>query len=304
MSAIVENPVELVAEEPMAPARAKRSGPKPADSGTVSEKLRQWGTSYDACGFYWSALIHVIVMCLILLVLWWLDLFYLGETFQQTTPIRAALADEEIEDLNPLLELAEIEIEPAAGVEPLNETISTLATLSDIAPQVATDITSLAGLNDGMTGEGEGAEFLHKATEAGNAVTKGSFTAWTVPENPDPDQNYMIVVQVKLPERIRQLKAADLSGIVVGTDDYEQRIPFDRRAPGMTFTTRRKKAVILKLSDFLPINKGKAQLMVWVPGAARLVRDRITIRSRILKEEQTLEIVFGQKEDEDGGDLD
>ena len=37
---------------------------------------------------------------------------------------------------------------------------------------------------------------------------------------------------------------------------------------------------------------GRVQFHVMVPGAARLIRDQVTIRSEMLNEEKTLEILF------------
>jgi hypothetical protein len=43
---------------------------------------------------------------------------------------------------------------------------------------------------------------------------------------------------------------------------------------------------------FLPVKDDVAQLAVPVPGAERQVKDTIVVRSKLLKEQQTLEIVF------------
>lgn len=301
MSVILENPIQTPADEANATLQPGPERPE-TDEESLKSRLQKWGTSYDACGFYWSVLIHLGFFCVLVLVLWWLDLFYIREAFRQIAPVRAALSDKEVEDEEPQLEMIpEITIEPSGGLQAFDDTLSTVATLSDLAPEVAFDVASLTGAGEGPVGDGDGDQFVQDIAAGGNAVTKGSFTAWTVPENPNPGQNYMIVIQVQLPPKVRRLKAGDLSGIVVGTDKYEQRIPFDRRAPGMTRTMRRKKAVALKLDDYLPLNDRKAQIMVWVPGAARLVRDKITIRSRILKEEQMLELVFGSTEEDGDG---
>jgi aspartate carbamoyltransferase regulatory subunit len=44
----------------------------------------------------------------------------------------------------------------------------------------------------------------------------------------------------------------------------------------------------------LDVVKNKVQIVIRVPGGARLVKDVITIRSRRLKEDQELELIFGQ----------
>jgi hypothetical protein len=109
---------------------------------------------------------------------------------------------------------------------------------------------------------------------SGKAVTKGNFTAWTVPEDPAPGEDYRLVIQIKLPKKLRRYPLWDLMGRIVGTDGYIQEFPeYDR--------------------TYLPVKDHQAQLVVLVPGAERLVRDTIEVRSlKILKEKQTLNIEF------------
>jgi hypothetical protein len=124
----------------------------------------------------------------------------------------------------------------------------------------------------GTEGDGRGPGFV-MPKKGGNVVIKGSFTAWTIPEDPLPGQSYLIIVQVKLPKKVRRYRRRDLSGLVVGTDGYRQPIPGIRRG-------------------YLPMKDHQAQLVIQVPGAARLVEDTINVRSKMLKEKQTLKIVF------------
>jgi hypothetical protein len=72
-----------------------------------------------------------------------------------------------------------------------------------------------------------------------NAVTKGSFTAWTVPEDPEPGQDYVIVIEIKLPEKVRRYPLKDLSGMVVGTDGWRQAIPGKSQGFAVSSTTGR-----------------------------------------------------------------
>ena len=121
----------------------------------------------------------------------------------------------------------------------------------------------------GGKGDGNGPQFAMPS----KAVTKGSFTVWTVPEDPLPGQNYKIIIQVKLPDRVTRYRRSDLTGTVIGTDGYRQFIPGVKRG-------------------WLPVRENLAQMDIFVPAAASLVRDKIMVRSKILKEEQNLEIVF------------
>src|SRR5688572_11413770 len=56
------------------------------------------------------------------------------------------------------------------------------------------------------------------------AIAQGSFTVWTVPQNPDPKMHYDIYIEVKLPANISSYAYDDLSGSVVGTDSYQRAI--------------------------------------------------------------------------------
>ncbi|MEK6261829.1 MAG: hypothetical protein AABP62_24790 [Planctomycetota bacterium] len=105
------------------------------------------------------------------------------------------------------------------------------------------------------------------------AVTKGSFSAWTEPRDPDPNRQYVIVIQVRLPKAVREYRGSDLTGMVTGTDLYRQPIKF-------------------KTTDKFPVTDGAVEVRVPVPGAAKLVRDTIRIESRLLREKQTLKIEF------------
>lgn len=105
---------------------------------------------------------------------------------------------------------------------------------------------------------------------SGKVVTKGSFTAWTIPEDPGPKENYLIVIQVKLPPKYKSMPFDDVTGLVVGTDGYRLRIN-------------------AHTSKYL--NKTR-QVVVRIPGAESQIRDTIHVRSQILKEEQDLTIEF------------
>ncbi len=124
------------------------------------------------------------------------------------------------------------------------------------------------------TGTGDGKDgFRFSMPGNGRAVVKGNFAAWTEPADPKPSEPYKIVIQIKLPKNIRSYPLTDLSGLVEGTDQYVQTIPSSVR-------------------ETLPVIDNQTQFIVDVPGAAELVKDTITVRSRMLREKQQLEIVF------------
>jgi len=127
---------------------------------------------------------------------------------------------------------------------------------------------------DGAKGLGGSGFLVPKNTRV---FKKGSFSAWTVPNDPDPGQDYVIVVVVKLPTRVKKYRASDLSGIVVGTDGYRQAIPGPAYSRGKVY---------------LPMKDQMVQLKITVPGGASRVRDVVEIRSTMLKEKQRIELEF------------
>ena len=162
-------------------------------------------------------------------------------------------------------------------------------TTSGASGSRGTSLSSFTG--DGPTSakaarSGDKDAFSCRAPPGGQAVTRGSFTAWTVPTDPLPRMNYMIVIQIKLPRRVRRYTVSDLTGIVIGTDSYRQIIP------NGAMTTRNEVLVPITLNQELEIRSNQVQLLIRVPGGATLVRDRIDIQSKVLSEQQTLEIVF------------
>lgn len=165
-------------------------------------------------------------------------------------------------------------------------------------PDVDSDLELQASLDDvlpspGAVGEGTAGGTGLALPRGDNAVTAGSFTAWTIPEDPEPAKDYAIVIEIKIPDRIKTYRLVDLSGVVIGTDLYSQQIPYDPRNPSSTATVRDGKPVTLRDNRAqVPIVDGRVQLIIRVPGAAELVKDRIKVRSRLLKEEQDLEIQF------------
>jgi len=128
------------------------------------------------------------------------------------------------------------------------------------------------GTGSGTGGSGGGGMMGHIPVPS-TAVTRGSFTVWTDPEDPDPGQKYDIVIQVKLPRSLQTYRPRDLTGTVRGTDSYFKAIKFDA-------------------NERRSVKEGVVQVRVSIPGAAVRVRDTIKIHSTVLKEDQTIEIVF------------
>ena len=141
----------------------------------------------------------------------------------------------------------------------------------------------------------DGGGILLKVPEAGFAVTKGSFTAFTIPANPEPLKPYRIVIEVRLPGDVNKYRVNDLKGEVIGTDGYKQFLPYDKAMPSAARAPAANgREVILTSSSSIDVIKNRVQIIIVVPGARNLVKDRIKIRSRRLREEQELTLTFGK----------
>ena len=145
-----------------------------------------------------------------------------------------------------------------------------------------------------------------RTAEPKNAIKVGSFSVWPWPilsgrvpgkgkirhgipgEFPKVRQSYHIVIRIKVPENKKFVRLSDYSGSVVGTDGYTKEIPDDAsyfRASGQLVKARP--------NSRMPVIDGTAEILIFVPGAGfKDVRDTIKVYSRILDEEQTIELVF------------
>ena len=106
-----------------------------------------------------------------------------------------------------------------------------------------------------------------------NAVSAGSFSVWTEPDNPDPGEPYKIIVQIRLPDGTERYSVADLEGVVVGSDGYQKLIPGNLRG-------------------FLPVHNGQARFEVHIVSADENVLDTVFVRSKVLREAQKLQLRF------------
>lgn len=266
---------------PQEHAQPKRSAPVVAadDEAEISweQKLRRWLIGADAVGLAVSLLLHIVLLVVLSLMV--------AEGMKGDDAFSTMLAASDgPEELEAILESppedaggeSEVELPQMQVLPELEPRDETLPVPSDLLTDTSASLES-KGKGDAVgDSEGNGGGGLRfKMPENGEAVTKGSFTAWTVPEDPEPGEHYMIVIQIRLPEHVDHYPLRDLSGRVEGTDRYRQPI-------GGRFASNRR----------LPVIANSVQVTVMVPGAAQLVRDKIELRSRLLKEEQTLEIVF------------
>jgi len=253
-------------------------------------------TSLGSMSFVSSAFIHLIVWvsALVLLPLFGFDWMELIQTPQE--PIVASLGDENLLDELPKFEMVgsvDVEVQkPKSSVQQLSQHLQ------------QSDSAWLQSLNDDLVnassaesnGEGdEGGGILLKIPEQGFAVTKGSFTAFTIPATPAPMKPYRIVIEVRLPGDVKKYRVSDLKGEVIGTDGYKQFLPYDKNTPSASRAPAANgKETVINSSSSIDVIDNRVQIIIVVPGARNLVKDRIKIRSKRLREDQELTLTFGQ----------
>ena len=253
-------------------------------------------TSASAVSFFSSATFHLLTFLTVAVVAPWLGLDWLLPTEEIQPPLQAPLGDEDILGDQAAFEfVADISDQfekPTSSLEQLAAELQrsengTLLTAQDEVWK------SLLGSKENDPDE-DGSGVLLKVPESGLAVTKGSFTAFTIPANPKPREVYSIVIEVRLPDDVKEFRVSDLVGEVRGSDKYVQKIPYDKDAPyAAGYPVENAGIKVLTSSTVLNVEKNRVQIIVKVPGAARMVKDVIKIRSRKLKEEQELTLVFG-----------
>ena len=267
--------------------------------GNQNQKVLTTLLGTTAFGWYLSVLLHLLSYgtAATIFALMSVDVFFEPE---KLPPLRATLDDRDFVAEEPAIELTPDINDGITQTESSTQQLaSNLSVVDNGLIETLNDpgITSLeSGQKEGK-GEDEGPGFLFRIPESGLAVTKGSFTAWTEPENPTPGTPYLIIIEVRLPDDTRRYRVADLRGKVVGSDGYDQNLPYDSRGGrGSTFyTTETEKIRLRSLNETIEVLNNKIQLAVSVPGADSLIEDTITIRSRRLREEHEIVLVFGSR---------
>ena len=253
-------------------------------------------TSLGSMSFVSSALFHLVVWisALILLPLFGFDWMELIQTPQE--PIRASLGDENISDELPKFEMVgsvEVEVEkPKSNAQQLSQYLQ--QSDSALLQSFNDDVVSASSAEAKGDGD-EGGGVLLKIPEQGFAVTKGSFTAFTIPATPAPMKPYRIVIEVRLPGDVKKYRVSDLKGEVIGTDGYKQFLPYDKNSPSASRAPAANgKETVINSSSSIDVINNRVQIIVVVPGARNLVKDRIKIRSKRLREDQELTLTFGR----------
>lgn len=236
------------------------------------EVLRRRWLGKDALGSYAISIgMHVIVALLLSLVVFHQEITDLG-----INTLFAGQSDDLQSDA--LDDSAIFQIDTSGGQtgEDLNAMLSANAVSTALGPSTL-QAPEIAGAAFGE-GEGEGDKVGDGLSLGGfqmpeggkGVVKKGSFAAWTVPNDPAPGEDYKIIIQVRYKGRIQKMPSGDITGSVIGTDKYRLMI-----SP--------------HTSEVIP---EASQVVVHIPGAAARVRDTIRVYSAILRENQRLEIVF------------
>ena len=259
-----------------------------------------------ATSWYLSLAFHILGYTVAAFVFGRLGLSLIPEQPEfRILPIRASL-----DDATRIDDLPALQIIPAAGLntEEATQSLQQLANQLAVSDRgqldtVLTDAKiATIGSEDSKDGNQQESSFF-RIPESGLAVTKGSFTAWTDPARPEPGQFYQIIIEIRLPREIKRYHLADLSGDVTGSDKYRQKLPFDRNSPSAARVTDGAEYKTVRRDMTVNVVGTKLQLAIKVPGAARLVKDRIRIKSRRLHEDQELILVFGASDKSPGLDL-
>jgi hypothetical protein len=256
-------------------------------------------TSTAAVGFFSSATFHLLLLGATILVTQLLGLNWL-QLNDDSPPLMASLGDEDVLDDAALFEfVGDLSKDIPTPASSLQQVAKVLQPSESGNLMMAYDdvLNNLPG-SEAQDPSENGSGFLLKVPESGLAVTKGSFTAFTIPASPKPRENYSIVIEVRLPDDVKEYRVSDLTGDVRGSDGYKQKLPYDSRTPYASGYPGDNDSIRqLEASTVLDVVRNRVQIVIKVPGAGRLVKDVITIRSRKLKEEQELTLVFGGVQD-------
>lgn len=228
----------------------------PEEELTWQERLKRWIQGEGGAGYGISVVVHIIL--LLAMSLW----------------ILSRPAEEDL-----ITEVEQTEVVDVASIQDIDVDVDLKP---DIPEQVKNPEFEPAPLSMPDIGIGSLASSLAKTTGGGfdlaipkQAVTKGSFTVWTVPEDPMPGQQYVIMIQIKLKNNVKRFPRRDVSGNIVGTDGYKDYFGGPTE-PG-----------------YYPIENNSVRFQaLTVPGAAKLVKDVINVESKILDEKQRIELVF------------
>ena len=178
------------------------------------------------------------------------------------------------QEVTGVLEEVESDANKDTSMEPINIDLSNAANaLALYSPDIGLTTEQGNKIGPKQPGSVSSGSLTIKNSPGSKAITKGSFTVWTVPEDPGPGHSYWIVIQVKHKKALVNYTRTDLSGTVVGTDNYRALIASHQPAK-------------------FQVKSNMARLALKIPGGAKLVKDVIKIKSSMLNEAQTVTITF------------
>ena len=230
--------------------------------------LSRWISSHTTIGILVSLLVHTVILSILALIL------ISKVTSNDGIALWGILGDSQELGTESVLDTS---LPSDGGESATLEIASVSQALESIGTGSPIPEPIRMGLGGKGSGEGESGDGVSIGVASpkvpGYAQSKGHFSAWTEPRDPKPKENYFIVVQLRLPARIKKYRGSDLSGLVTGTDAYKQMIRF-------------------KASEQFDVDEGAVEVRIMVPGGDVRVRDTIQLESKILHEKQTFEIEF------------
>ncbi len=246
-----------------------------------------WLISNATCGYGVSLIFHTLLLAVMSAIVY--------SSIEDNQSISTTITEVDSMPIE-FTEITDLTVEPAGSSQNQLPQLTKIP-LTSAEAEISSSLLDSTASNAGNDGEGgdtdEGFGFMFSMPEGGKVVSKGSFSAWTVPEDPEPRKDYMIVIRIKLPEKTRLYRISDLSGKVEGSDAYEQYLPFDpNRKQLKPLSEVGGKLTELRSSSRLRVIKNHVQIMIPVLGGDSLIRDTIHVKSRLLKEDQKLEIEF------------
>ena len=242
--------------------------PQVPEDNSFKAILLRWVHSASMAGVLTSLVVHTVVVSVLAVLVFHSASINAGlDIIGALDPNADASADFVLGDTSPL--------DPGKDASPMEfPDMSQLVSNEKGAFDPAESLRgSVGGTGKGSGDGGEDGMGLPALKIPGYAVTKGSFSAWTDPRDPEPGLAYHIVIQFRLPPEVKTYRGSDLTGMVIGTDGYKQ-------------------AIRLSRTEVFPVRDGVVQVRIHVPGAAKLVRDTIRIESKVLREKQVIEIEF------------
>ena len=246
-----------------------------------------WLISTASCGYGVSLIFHTFLLGAMSAIVY--------HSMDDNQSITTIITDADAMPIE-FTEIMDLTVEPAGSSANQLPQLTKIP-ITNAEAEISSSLLDSTASNAGNNGEGgdtdEGFGFMFSMPEGGKVVSKGSFSAWTVPEDPEPRKDYMIVIRIRLPDKIKLYRISDLSGKVEGSDDYKQYLPFDPNRKDLAARSERGGQIVkLRSSSRLRVIKNHVQIMIPVLGGNSLIRDTIHVKSRMLQEDQKLEIEF------------